>query len=137
MLGVKHNVLLSVMSLFSILLMTLHLSDDMVRGFSTPGLDNLIGVAILVVWLYGTLMLADRRAGYVIMLLGAFFAAAMPIVHMSGAGFGEAVRSSGGILFFWTVFTLGVTGTFSLILAARSLWDPQWAQSRLFSRSDP
>ena len=133
----KYNVLLTIISLLSIVLMTLHLSDDMVRGFSTPGLDNLIGVAILVVWLYGTLMLADRRSGHVIMLLGAIFAAAMPILHMSGAKFGETVTSGGGFFFFWTVFTLGITGTFSLILAARGVWDPQWGQARLFNRSDP
>jgi hypothetical protein len=133
----KHTVLLTITSLLSITLMTLHLSDDMVRGFSEPGLDNLIGVAILVVWLNGTLMLAERRAGYVIMLLGAIFAAAMPVLHMRGASFTDTVRSSGGVFFFWTVFTLGVTGTFSLILAARSLWNPQWAQSRIFSRSNP
>lgn len=133
----KHSVLLTITSLLSITLMTLHLSDDMVRGFSEPGLDNLIGVAILVVWLYGTLMLAERRAGHVIMLLGAIFATAMPILHMRGASFTDTVRSEGGIFFYWTVFTLGVTGTFSLILAARCLWDPRWARMRMFSRSDP
>ena len=118
----KTNAVLTAVSLLSIVLMTLHLTDDMVRGFSTPGLDNLIGVAILVVWLYGTLMLRDRVSGFVIMFLGSLFSAAMPIIHMRGASFGETVRSSGGFFFYWTVFTLGVTGFFGLILSVSALW---------------
>jgi hypothetical protein len=36
-----------------------------------PGtLSNLIALPILVVWLYGTLVLAGKRSGYVIILLG-------------------------------------------------------------------
>jgi hypothetical protein len=117
----KTNAVLTAVSLISIVLMTLHLTDDMVRGLSTPGLDNLIGVAILVVWLYGTLMLRERVSGLVIMLLGSLFAAAMPVIHMSGASFGETVRSSGGFFFYWTVFTLGVTGFFSFVLSVGGL----------------
>lgn len=132
----KHNDLLTVTSLISIALMTLHLSDDMVRGFSTPGPDNLIGIAILVVWLYGTLILANRRSGYVIMLLGAIFAAVMPVLHMTGKSFADTVRSDGGLFFYWTVFTLGVTGTFSVILAARAVWNREWSQTRLFGGSN-
>ena len=58
----KPNVLLTIASLLSILLSTFHLSDDIVRGMEKGGLSNLIAVPILVIWLYGTLVLAGRRA---------------------------------------------------------------------------
>ncbi|MEO8574732.1 MAG: hypothetical protein ABI481_12245 [Pyrinomonadaceae bacterium] len=70
----KRKVPLAVASLVSILLLTLHLADDMVRGFSEPGLDNMIGVAILVVYLYGTLMLPERLSGYIIIFVGSLHA---------------------------------------------------------------
>jgi len=59
----KPNVLLTIASLLSILLLTFHLSHDIVRGMEKGGLSNLIAVPILVVWLYGTLVLAERDLG--------------------------------------------------------------------------
>ena len=55
------------------------------------GLSNLIGVLILVVWLYGTLVLAERRSGQVIILLGSFLGSGIPVIHMIGAGVGGAI----------------------------------------------
>jgi hypothetical protein len=119
----KNYDLLTVTSLLAIVLMTLHLTDDVVRGFEPGRLKNLSGVLILVVWLYATLVLAGQRSGYVILLLGSFLAAIMPAVHMSGAGVGgEIAESSGGFFFIWTLIALGVTGTLSLNLSARGLW---------------
>jgi hypothetical protein len=118
----KHNVMLTVTSLLSILLCSIHVTDDIVRGMEGGGLANLIGVLILVVWLYGTLVLAERRSGRVIVLLGSLFAAAIPVLHMRGAGVGgEFAKSSGAFLFIWTLYALGVTGTFSFILSVRGL----------------
>lgn len=54
---------LTITSLLAIVLMTLHLTDDVARGFEPGGLKNPSGIAILVVWLYATHMLAARRAG--------------------------------------------------------------------------
>ncbi len=120
--NVKQNVMLSVTSLIAIVLFTIHLTDDIVRGMSPGGLENLIGVAILVVWLYGTLVLGERRSGSVIVLLGSLFGAAMPIIHMKGAGVGGAIaKSSGGFLFLWTLVALGVTGTFAAVLSVHGL----------------
>lgn len=114
---------LTITSLLAIVLTTLHLADDVVRGFEPGGLKNLSGIAILVVWLTATLVLAGRRWGYVILCLGSLLAAVIPVVHMSGKGIGgEIAESSGGYFFIWTLFALGVTGTFSLILSARGLW---------------
>jgi hypothetical protein len=116
----KPRVLLTVTSLISILLLSLHISEDIVLGFSGGGLENLAGIAILVVYLCGTLLLSDRRTGLVIILLGSLVAAAMPVLHMSGAGVGVK-RSAGAFFFIWTLYALGITGTFGVILSVRAL----------------
>ncbi|HEX3092631.1 MAG TPA: hypothetical protein VHW72_08430, partial [Candidatus Angelobacter sp.] len=90
----KHNALLVIASLLSILFSTFHLSDDIVRGMEKGGLSNLIAVPILVIWLYGTLVLAERRSGYVIILLGSLLGLAIPFVHMRGAGLGAQVAKA-------------------------------------------
>jgi hypothetical protein len=76
----KHPLMLTLASLLSILLSTLHLTDDIVRGTGPGGLNILIGVLILVVWLYGTLVLAERRSGYVITLLGSLLGSGVPVI---------------------------------------------------------
>jgi hypothetical protein len=126
--------MLTVASLLSILFFTLHLADDIVRGMEPGGLNNLIGgVLIMVVWLYGTLVLAERRTGYVILLLGGLLSLAVPVIHMKGKGVGVAsgiANSSGGFFFIWTLLALGLTGAFSVILSARGLWSLRRGQSR-------
>ena len=128
----KPNLLLTIASLLSILLLTFHLSDDIVRGMEKGGLSNLIAVPILVIWLYGTLVLAERRSGYVIILLGSLLGLAIPLVHMTGAGVGAQVAKvpSGGFFFVWTMIALGVTALFSIILSARALWKLQLGRPR-------
>jgi hypothetical protein len=120
----KQNVVLTIASLLSILLMTLHLTDDIVRGMEPGTLPNLIALPILVVQLYGTLVLAGKRSGYVIILLGSLLLSVVPVVHMKGAGVGGALAKSNGAFFFiWTLLALGVTALFSVILSARGLWE--------------
>jgi hypothetical protein len=128
----KHNVTLTITSLLSIIFMTFHLSDDIVRGIEPGGVKNIIGVLMMVVWLYGTLVLAGRRSGYVIMLLGAILGSGVPVVHMMGAGLvGGRIANSSGIFFWvWTLIALQVTAIFSLILSARGLWSLRRGQSR-------
>ena len=126
----NHYVILTITSLLSILLFTFHLTDDIVRGFEPGGLNNLVGgVLIMVVWLYGTLVLAGRRSGYIIILLGSLLSLAVPVLHMKGKGVGVAsgiANSPGGFFFIWTLITLGVVGLFSVILSARGLWNLPW-----------
>jgi hypothetical protein len=117
----KPNVLLVVTSLLSILLMSLHIAEDIVLGFAGGGLMNLIGIGILVVYLCGTLLGSDRRWGLVIVLVGSLLATVIPVIHMMGAGVGVR-RSAGAYFFVWTLYALGVTGTFGIILSARALW---------------
>ena len=130
----KHNLTLTLMSLLSLLFLTFPLTDDIVRGFEKGGLSNLImGVLISVVWLYGTLVLTERRSGYIIIFLGSLLSLFVPYVHMKGKGVGVAsgiASSSGGFFFVWTLLALGVTGLFSVILAARGLWSLPWRRRR-------
>jgi hypothetical protein len=122
----KPNTMLIIASLLSILLMTFHLADDIVRGMEPGTLFDLIAVPILVVWLYGTLVLTERRSGYVIVLLGSLLGLLVPVIHMKGKGVGVASRianSSGAFFFVWTLIALGVTALFSVILSARALWE--------------
>jgi len=127
----KHSVMLTVTSLLSIILFSIHLTGDIVRGIEPGTTANLPAIPIMVIWLYGTLVLAERRSGHVIMLLGSLLAAAVPVLHVRGAGVGGAfAQSSGAFLFIWTLFALGVTGTFSLILSLHGLWRLRSAQRR-------
>ena len=89
----RQSAVLAVTSLLSILLLTLHVTDDIVRGISKAEPSNM-ALLVLAVFLYGTLVLAERRSGLVIMLLVGLFAAGMPVIHMSGAHYGEIARSA-------------------------------------------
>ena len=120
----RQNVVLTIASLLSILFTTLHVTDDIVRGMEPGKLADLIVVPILVVWLYGTLVLAGKRSGYVIILLGSLLGLVVPVIHMKGAGVGGVIaKSSGAFFFIWTLLALGVTTFFSIILSARGLWE--------------
>jgi hypothetical protein len=121
---VKPNVLLVVTSLLSILLLSLHIAEDIVLGFAPGGLVNLIAIGILVVYLCGALLWSDRRWGLIILLLGSLLAVAMPVLHMMGAGVGVK-RSAGAYFFIWTLYALGITGTFGILLSTRALWSPR------------
>jgi hypothetical protein len=118
----KQNLLLTITSLLSIIFMTFRLTDDIVRGFE-KGVSNLTAVPIFVVWLYGALVLAGRRSGYVIILLGSLLGLVVPVLHMTGKGVGgEIAKSSGAFFFIWTIIALGVTALISVILSVRGLW---------------
>jgi hypothetical protein len=122
----KQNAILTVMSLLSILLLTLHLASDIIFGFEKGGLSTLTAVPIAVLWLYGTLVLTERRSGYVIVLLFSFLGMGVPVIHMTGRGVGLAGRMaglSGHFFFVWTLIAMGVTTFFSVILATRALWN--------------
>src|SRR5713226_1785852 len=114
----KHNSMLTVASLLSLLFLTLHITDDIVRGISKAESSN-TALLVLAVFLYGTLVLPERRSGHVIMLLIGLFAAAMPVIHMRGAHYGEIAKSPGGCILVWTLWALGGLGGFTLILSAR------------------
>ena len=121
----NQNALLTSSSLLTILFMTFHLADDIVRGFEKGGLTNLIAVPICVVWLYGTLVLAGRRSGYLIILIGSLRGLVVPVIHMRGKGVGigsSIANSTGGFFFIWTLIAIGVTALFSVVLSLHGLW---------------
>jgi hypothetical protein len=125
--------MLTITSLLSILFLTFHVTDDIIRGIEPGTATNLTAVPIFVVWLYGTLVLAERRSGYAIMLLGSLLGLAVPVLHMTGTGVGvgsNIAKSSGVFFYVWTIIALGVTALFSVILSARGLWSPKWGESR-------
>jgi hypothetical protein len=130
----KNSAMLTITSLLLVLFLTFHLADDIVRGFEPGGLANLAGgVLISVVWLYGTLVLGERRSGYIIMLLGSLLSLGVPVIHMKGKGVGvtsRLVNSSGHFFFVFTLLAIGVLGLFSAILSARGLWSLPWRRSR-------
>ena len=135
----KHSVMLTIASLLSILLFTVHLADDIVRGYEPGTLTNLSAVLIFVFWLYGTLVLAERRSGYIITLLGGLFSLVVPLAHMRGKGVGIASRlagSSGHFFFVWILIAIGVTGLFSVILSARGLWGLRRSIARIRRKED-
>jgi len=117
----KHNVLLKITSLLSILLLTLHVTDDIVRGISKAEPSN-IALVVLVIFLYGTLVLAERRSGLVIIFVVGLFAAGMPVIHMRGVHYPEIAASTGGFFFVWTLWALGALGGCTMILSVRGLW---------------
>ena len=117
----KENVMLTIASLLSILLLTLHITDDIVRGISKAEPSN-IALAVLVVLLYGTLVLRERLSGHIIMLFVGLLAVAMPVMHMRGAHYPEIAASPGGFFFVWTLWALGALGGVTMILSLRGLW---------------
>lgn len=119
----KQNTALTVMSLLCVLLLSIHVTDDIVRGYDKWSFEKLSFQLILIVWLYGTIVLSDRRAGRIIMILGGLLAALMPAIHMRGSG--SFVKSSGAFFFIWTLFAVGATGALTVLLAARGLRGPR------------
>jgi len=53
-------------------------------------------------------VLAERRAGYIIILLGSLLGLVVPVIHMKGVG-GEIGKSTQAFFFVWTLLALGVT----------------------------
>ena len=119
----KRNLVLSIASLLLILLMTLHMADD-VLYFKEGKPAILTSAAIFAVLLYGTLALAGRRSGNVIILLGSLSALTFVVVHMMGSGSvvsADLANGGGAFRFVWTLIALGAIGLFSAVLALQEL----------------
>src|SRR6476646_1203732 len=108
----KETLTLTIMSLLSVLFLSFHLADDIVRGMEKGGVTRLTIVPILVVWLYATLVLTGRRSGYIIILIGSLLALVVPVIHTMGKALspdGVLAKSTGGFFFAWSLISLGVT----------------------------
>ena len=117
----KQNRLLIGITLASVVLLALHISQDIIFGFDRAGLNHLVGVAILLVIVCGAVLLRERVLGKVIMLLGGLMAAGMLPLHMRNGLRPEFLEKSGALLFIWTLYVLGVLGAFSVILTVQAL----------------
>jgi len=117
----KQDRLLAGITLASVVLLALHISQDVVFGFDRAGLNHLVAVGILLVITCGAVLLPHRRLGQVIMLLGGIMAAGMLPLHMRNGLRPEFLEKKGALLFIWTLYVLGVMGFLSMILAARAL----------------
>lgn len=125
----KPSRMLTITSLVLIALAVAHLAQDIAYGYEPGNVNNLLVVPIAVVWLYGTLMLAERRSGYIINLLFSLFSLVVPLVHSQGKGFGLASRmahTTGHFFFVYSLFLIGVLGVFSAILSVHGLWSLPW-----------
>lgn len=113
----KQSLALTVTSLLSLVLTTVHLTHDVLHQAEGAVLYP-VPVVVFALWLYATLVLPDRAWGYVIMLLGGVFGAGMMIIHAKGL----VVGKDGGFFFVWTLFALSTTGWVTVILSAQGLW---------------
>jgi hypothetical protein len=119
----KNNVILTISSLVTIVLTIFHVTSDIALGLDKPGLADLfIFAPILVVFLYGTVVLAGRRSGYVIILLASLSGLFVTYLHLSSPRIAERAVASGGYFFIWTLLAMAVTSLFSLILSVGGLW---------------
>src|SRR3954463_3238791 len=128
----KQKITLTVTSLLTLLFMTFHLTDDILRQLAPGGLMNYVLVLVMALWLWGTLVLVERRSGHIIILVLSLFSSGIPVLHMMGSGLGGSriVNSSGAFFFVWTLLAIGATSLFSVILSTRRLWSLQRGQSR-------
>src|SRR5690349_5239378 len=124
----KRNATLVVTSLLSLLLLTLHITDDIVRGISKAESSN-TALVVLSVLLYGALALADTRSGQIMMLITGMLAGLMPVLHMRGAHYPDLAASPGGYYFVWILWACGGVGGVTILLAARELWSGRRARS--------
>ena len=117
----KPNRLLVTTSVISMLLLTLHLTDDIVRGISPAAPENMYAISVAALLLYATLVHPERKLGIISMLFTGLFAFVMPLLHLRGKRIGEIAAGPGGFFFIWTLWALGVIGLFQMILAIREL----------------
>ena len=118
----KNDTLLTITSLVAIVLTSIHITDDIVRGFEPGTIKHVQTIGVLLAWTLGATLLVGRWPGYLILVLGSVLAAGIPVLHFSGRGVGELAKTDGGGFFVWTLLALGVTGWLALILTVRGWW---------------
>jgi len=123
----KDHVTLTISSLLSIVLFSLHWAHEVARGLEPGTVSAAGGLVILAVWLCATLVFADRQWGLVLVLLGAILASGVPVLHMQGAGLVGGRIASGAntverFFWVWTNIALGASGLLSVVLSMLALW---------------
>ena len=124
----SHKITLTITALLTILFSSFHLADDVVRGIEPGGTSNYIGILIVAVFLYATLMLGERRWAHVIVLIGFARRRRGSVSPHDGVRTGRRQESSTpAAVFFWvwTLLALGATALVSVVLSAQRLWSIQ------------
>ena len=121
---IRYKITMTIASVLSALLFVMHWSDEISRGLESGTLQSAGGIAILVFWLSGPLVLGDRRSGYIVTLIGGILGLGILLLHMSGHGLvgGRIANTSGQFFWVWTAITMGVSSAIAGILAVRGLW---------------
>jgi hypothetical protein len=125
----SRSLVLRIASLISVCLMTIHLTSDILLQFASGGLTNLFAIVIFALWTYATLLLTERRSGFIIMFLGSLVGLAVPIVHMKAHGGlfnSEVVRCGDAFVFVWVQLVLGVTALLTAVMSLQALWSFPW-----------
>ena len=119
----RPSVTLVITSILSILLFIVHWSYEITVGMEKATMSAFGGIVILVVWSIGVL-LAGRRSGNIIMLLGGILGFGVLVIHMMGKGMlGTRILGS-NYVFVWvsSLVALGVLSAVSIVLAGYLLW---------------
>lgn len=117
----KESRLLSAASTVSIFLFWLHVADDITRGLDRASLQSMIALLITVGWLYLALVHPERKAALVPMFILSVLGTGVPALHLRGLS-EEFVRSSGAILFLFTLYALSLSSGLAAILSGRALF---------------
>jgi hypothetical protein len=120
------KVALTIASVVTIVLLVLHVTDEIARGLEPGGLNMVTPMFVVAAWLYVALMPGERRWRYVVLLLGSILGIGIPILHMTGRGLigGRiAVGSPGALFWAFTNIIVGVIATVSFILCVQGLWN--------------
>jgi hypothetical protein len=128
----KLSTILTGSSLLSVLFLTFHFASDFIHNQGELSLQGVfIEALILVFFLYGTLVLAGRKSGYIITLIGSLGALGMPVLHLwRASSVAGAIDRPGAFIFVWALGCLAVTGLFSFILSVQGLWSLRRGQPR-------
>lgn len=126
----NHRITLTITSLLSIILFSLHWADEVSRGLEPGTLQAFGGILLLAAWLCAVLVFAERRWGLVVVLLFSVLAAGVPFLHMMGRGLVEGRYATNATMLFWvwTNIALGACGLLSFVLSVRVLWGTRAAQ---------
>jgi hypothetical protein len=114
--------LLTTTALISIIMLPIHVVDDIVHGFDSANVSSVIAMAVLALLTYGTLVFRAKLLGYISTLLVSIFSVGMPLIHLRSARIDEIAHASGGFFFIWMLWALGVTGILGIILSAEGVW---------------